>query len=134
MSFNRIIPLINQLILISHKQFRKITSFVNWDQFYELLESVKHHISIMAVKWNPSMPGFVKLNSDGCSKGNPGLSGGGEIIRDEHDRMISAYATSLGLKTNNLADALALKIGVDWCRNTGITKLEIECDSKLLVD
>lgn len=48
--------------------------------------------------------------------------------------MIAAYATLLGCMTNNIAEALALKIGIEWCRNNDITYLQIECDSKLLVD
>ncbi|XP_075095190.1 uncharacterized protein LOC142173491 [Nicotiana tabacum] len=94
----------------------------------------KHHISSMVVKWNPPRNGFVKINSDGCSKGNPGPAGGGSIVRNDQGKIIISYAAPLGCMTNNMAEAMALKIGIEWCRNVGITELEIDYDSKLLVD
>lgn len=107
---------------------------MNWDKLYDVMNMAKHYISTTAVKWNLPRIGFAKLNSDGCSKGNLGPAGGGGIVRDDQDRVIVAYATPLGCMTNNMAEALTLKIGIEWCRNNGIADLEIGCDSKLLVD
>lgn len=42
----------------------------------------KKLIKIMAVSWSKPPIGLFKLNSDGASKGNPGPSGGGGIVRD----------------------------------------------------
>lgn len=36
----------------------------------------------IVTKWIRPIISFVKVNSDGCSKGNPGLSGGGSLLRD----------------------------------------------------
>jgi len=33
--------------------------------------------------WKPPPHGFLKVNIDGASKGNPGLAGFGGVIRDE---------------------------------------------------
>lgn len=56
------------------------------------------------------------------------------IARNDQGKMITAYATPLECMTNNMAESMALKTGIEWCRNAGITDLEIECDPKLLVD
>jgi len=45
----------------------------------------------------------MKLNSDGCSKGNSGPSGGCGVVRDQSGMFVHAYAISLGIKTNNMA-------------------------------
>lgn len=135
MSYYRIIPANNQqLILITHEQFLNIPPYTSCEKFYEVMNMAKQHISSMVVKWNPPRNVFVKLKSDGCSKGNPGPAGGGGIIRNDQGKMIMAYAAPLGCMTNNMVGVMALKTGINWCRNAGITKIEIECDSKLLVD
>ena len=36
-----------------------------------------------------------KLNSDGCSRGNPGVSGGGVVVRDREGKLIFGYSCSL---------------------------------------
>ncbi|XP_060195304.1 uncharacterized protein LOC132624561 [Lycium barbarum] len=79
-------------------------------------------------------PGFMKLNSDGCSKGSPGLSGAGGVIRIEVGKLIKAYAAPLGISTNNMVETLALKIDIEWCYRNRIKKLETETDSKLLTE
>jgi hypothetical protein len=33
-------------------------------------------------KWEPPPQGFIKLNYDGASKGNPGQAGAGGLFRD----------------------------------------------------
>lgn len=38
------------------------------------------------IKWVKHEPGWVKLNTDGTAKGNPGLVGAVGIIRDESVR------------------------------------------------
>lgn len=35
------------------------------------------------IRWSKSVSGWVKLNTDGSSLGNPGLVGGGGLIRDK---------------------------------------------------
>ncbi|XP_019052686.1 PREDICTED: uncharacterized protein LOC109114475 [Nelumbo nucifera] len=40
--------------------------------------------SVMSVSWTPSPAGFMKLNFDGSSMGNPGQSGIGGVFRDEN--------------------------------------------------
>lgn len=39
---------------------------------------------VCAVKWDKPPIGLVKLNSDGASRGNPGLSGGEGVIQDTY--------------------------------------------------
>lgn len=41
------------------------------------------HAACIITKWMKPRRNFVKLNSDGCSKENPGLSGGGVLLRND---------------------------------------------------
>ncbi|MCD7453777.1 hypothetical protein HAX54_022068, partial [Datura stramonium] len=58
----------------------------------------------------------------------------GGIIRDNGGNLVNAYAVPLGVMTNNNAEAMALKCGLECYTDLCIQKLEIECDSKLLVE
>lgn len=54
----------------------------------------------------------MKLNSDGCSKGNLGQYGGGEIIRDEKGHLINAYVAVLGHNINNMAEVMTSELAL----------------------
>jgi hypothetical protein len=46
--------------------------------------------------WIPPQTGFLKLNFDGASKGNPGKAGEGGVIKDSGGEIIRMYAASIG--------------------------------------
>ncbi|KAL0421826.1 UNVERIFIED_CONTAM: hypothetical protein Slati_3205500 [Sesamum latifolium] len=56
------------------------------------------------VRWQQPRDGWCKLNGDGASKGNPGPSGAGGLIRDNHGRLVVALAEFLGEQTNMFAE------------------------------
>ncbi|KAF5461917.1 hypothetical protein F2P56_017977 [Juglans regia] len=66
---------------------------------------------VRVVKWHRPRQGWVKLNTDGSSFGNPGTSGAGGVIRDEDGRLLLAYSVPLGLGTNNFAELRSLLEG-----------------------
>ena len=82
------------------------------------------------------MPDFVKLNVDGASRGNPGHSGGGGIIRNHNGDLLKAYSNYYGFCSNMVAEFRALKDGIYLALEMGIdlSKLIVESDSKVLVD
>ena len=51
--------------------------------------------------WTPPLVGFVKLNLDGASKGNPRSVGYGGVFKDTTGEIIHTYASSLVQDTNN---------------------------------
>ncbi|XP_060195288.1 uncharacterized protein LOC132624540 [Lycium barbarum] len=123
-----------KLVMVTHKQFQNVDPYISWMQFIKIIEQAKTCIKSFPVKWSFPADGCVKLNTDGCSKGNPGNNGGGGVIRNNRGFLIAAYGINFGITTNNVAEALAMKIGIDWCTQNGYKCLDIESDSKLLVD
>jgi hypothetical protein len=67
--------------------------------------------------WKPPPEGSLKLNFDGASKGNPGRTGMGGVIRDSQGKIIRLYTGSLGNSTNNAAEFGALETA--WRYYTG---------------
>lgn len=56
------------------------------------------------VRWlNPSSNWF-KLNSNGSSRGNPGLAGGGGLIRNDKGEWVKGYARAIDITTSVAAE------------------------------
>ncbi|XP_071917134.1 uncharacterized protein [Coffea arabica] len=95
------------------------------------LPSLKYGFTI--VGWKPSATGQLTLNTDGCSKGNPGMSGGGGVIRDSDGHLVFAFSAFLGEETSLRAEILALLIGLRLCVGRGVATPFVQSDSAVLV-
>lgn len=78
------------------------------------------------------------IHADGGSRGNPGPSGAGAMIRDHLGNSVASVSQFLGSRTNNYAeyeavilafDALAKLVG----KNSSSTDVEVKMDSELVV-
>ncbi|XP_071918898.1 uncharacterized protein [Coffea arabica] len=77
---------------------------------------------------------MFKLNIDGCSKGNPGLSGGGGILRDGSGKFIFAFASCFDVTTSLQGEAKALALGLSFCAQRNfLQQLVVESDSLVLL-
>ena len=77
---------------------------------------------------------MIHTNSDGGSRGNPGLGAIGVIVRD-NEKILPKYSAKIGkLVTNNIAEYEALIKALELA--TRYTKGEITCflDSELVVN
>lgn len=77
--------------------------------------SVEAKTKCVVTRWLKPVLGRVKLNCDGCSKGNPGLIAGGSILRMHTGEMVWAQADFYQVQTNMYAEAMALLQGVRKC-------------------
>jgi ribonuclease HI len=84
--------------------------------------------------WSPPPEGYIKLNFDGASKGNPGEAGYGTVFRDHQGHIVIISAGSLGHSTNNNAELWGLLNGLRIARANGFTKLIAEGDSQLIIN
>jgi ribonuclease HI len=85
-------------------------------------------------KWSPPPPGWYKLNFDGASRGNPGLSGIGCIINNEDGQWLLKRAKLINPTSNNLAELEAVLEGIKLCLKLGLTKVIIEGDSQIVIN
>ncbi len=84
--------------------------------------------------WLLPPDGWSKANFDGASKGNPGPSGCGGIIRNSYGEGIAAFASPLGIQTIHLAEARAASKVVKLAFEAKITKLWLVGDSKNIIN
>jgi ribonuclease HI len=73
------------------------------------------------------------LNTDGGARGNPGPAGIGVVLRTEDGEVVGEIARGIGLATNNVAEYQALIAGLELAHEYGITEIEIQVDSDLVV-
>ncbi|GLJ13809.1 hypothetical protein SUGI_0220390 [Cryptomeria japonica] len=86
------------------------------------------------VKWKPPPSGWKKMNFDGASKGNLGLSGYGVVIRDEKGNLIGVVCGQVGFVSNNIVEITTLEEGLKWAYANGVSKVVIEGDSKVVLN
>ena len=69
---------------------------------------------------------------DGASRGNPGPSGVGVVIKDASGKVIKNIKKYIGVATNNVAEYNAFLCAIDEAKKLGFTKIKIYLDSELL--
>jgi ribonuclease HI len=86
------------------------------------------------VKWNPLPLGWFKLNTDGSSLGNPGLAGGGGVIRNHVGDWVGGFSRAICVTTSVQAELRVLKDGLKLVIDLGILNFEIEMHSLVAVE
>lgn len=91
-------------------------------------------IIVRPIRWSKPVAGWLKLNTDGSSLGNPGLARGGGLIRNEEGGWVVRFARKIGITTSFLAELWALRNSLNLCVNRSILAVEVELDAKSIVD
>jgi len=86
------------------------------------------------IGWRYPPIDWVKVNVDGCSKGNPGVAGAGGVIRDAMGKWIVGFAINIGICTSVGAELWAIANGLQLAWSKGFRKIILESDSSLAVD
>ena len=89
---------------------------------------------VRPIRWSKPIAGWLKLNTDGSSLGNPGLAGGGGLIRNEEGGWVAGFARKIGITTSFLAELWALRDGLSLCVDRSILAVDVELDAKSIVD
>ncbi len=71
--------------------------------------------------------------TDGASRGNPGPSAIGAIIKDEQGRLITSISQGIGDATNNQAEYRAIIAALENAIRLGANQVDICSDSELVV-
>ena len=74
------------------------------------------------------------IYTDGGSRGNPGPSATGIVIKNSEGKILKAYGEYLGKQTNNYTEYMALISGLKTAKKLGATEVECIVDSKLVCE
>lgn len=70
---------------------------------------------------------------DGGSRGNPGPSASGVVIKTTNGKLVGEYCEYLGEKTNNFAEYSAVILALEKLRELKIDEADFFLDSQLVV-
>jgi hypothetical protein len=83
--------------------------------------------------WTPPPSGFIKINFDGASRGNPGPAGFVSVLRNHVGEIIHLVAGFLGENTNNVAELLSLIRGLQVATHNQYHQVIVEGDSQIII-
>lgn len=76
----------------------------------------------------------IVVYSDGGSRGNPGPSAAGFVIKDAQDQLTHEGGAYLGITTNNQAEYHGVRLGLEKARELGVKTVDFNIDSMLVVN
>jgi len=97
-----------------------------------MLPQIKISLKNVAANIYPE-PNFI-MNFDGCSKGNPGLSGAGAVIYYLDDEIWSSSLFVGKNSTNNQSEYSGLILGLQKAIEMNIKTLLVKGDSQLVIN
>lgn len=89
---------------------------------------------VKRVCWEKPPFGWVKLNIDGSTDGNPGLAGYGGLLRDDHGNWLVGFARRIGTTTSFVVELWGHRDDLSLCYNLNIPSIIVELDDKAIVD
>ncbi|XP_071928018.1 uncharacterized protein [Coffea arabica] len=121
---------IQSMVGIHFKQLIRLQSFC---QLYDWSKAPGGTVVYQGIRWETKETGRYTLNTDGCAKGNPGIGGGGGILRDSTGLPMIGFSAYLGETTCLRAEACALLIGLQICIHNGFGNICVQSDSLVLI-
>ena len=76
----------------------------------------------------------LHIYTDGGSRGNPGPSSTGIVIKNEEGQNVANYGEYLGKQTNNYAEYMAIISGLKKAKELGADEVDCIVDSKLVCE
>ena len=87
---------------------------------------------MLEIKWTPPDDGWVKLDVDGASRGNPGEAGCGGLMRDATRRWLGDYTCNFGICNALTAEIWGALNGLHLAWELGFRKVILKSDSRVM--
>ena len=86
------------------------------------------------IGWMPPRVGWMKLNTDGASHGNPGPASARGVLRNGEGEWCGGFALNIGRCSAPLTELWGVYYGLVIGWEKGISRLELEVDSIMVVE
>ncbi|XP_070011225.1 uncharacterized protein [Nicotiana sylvestris] len=103
-----------------------------WQDLLTMMENFTPKLKVTKVMWEFPSAGWLKVNTDGASRGNPGRSSIGFCIRNENGDIVKSVGKEIEETTNIVAEAKAIVEALRFCRFQQYSHVWLQTDSMLL--
>ncbi|XP_070021012.1 uncharacterized protein [Nicotiana sylvestris] len=103
-----------------------------WQDLLAMMENFTPKLKVTKVMWEFPSAGWLKVNTNGASRGNPGRSSIGFYIRNENGDIVKSLGKEIEETTNTVAEAKAMVEALRFCRFQQYSHVWIQTDSMLL--
>ncbi|WMV31014.1 hypothetical protein MTR67_024399 [Solanum verrucosum] len=119
--------IVHRLIKANYPWLKNIP--LQWSGMFDLLQRYRPTLFYHIVRWTRPKEGWVKCNTDGASRGNPGMSSYGFCLRDSSGDLLYAEAKIIGFATNMVAEITTIWKAMRYCKEQGYANILLETDS-----
>ncbi|KAH0679245.1 hypothetical protein KY284_020330 [Solanum tuberosum] len=105
-----------------------------WPQIVAQLDNYRPSFRHTIVRWSPPPAGLVKCNTDGASKGKPGPSSASFCEIDHNGNLVGAKGVKLTDSYNLVAEATAIREGLQYCLDKHFHQIVIETNSLSMIN
>ncbi|KAH6818323.1 hypothetical protein C2S51_001926 [Perilla frutescens var. frutescens] len=89
---------------------------------------------IISVSWRPPPTGWIKINTDGSSRGAPGVMATGGVFRRSDGSVFGCFHTAEAIGFAFLAELLAVLVALEWAHSLSLDFIWLEADSIYVVN
>lgn len=104
----------------------------SWPNIMDALQAYKDTFQTIIVRWFPPQNPWLKGNTDGSSRGNSGPSSIAFGIRDVDENLVVAKGSTIPDTTSLVAEVIAIRECLLYCRENSIAHIMIEIDSRIM--
>nr|XP_016504579.1 PREDICTED: uncharacterized protein LOC107822538 [Nicotiana tabacum] len=103
-----------------------------WPDMLKMMDQFTPNLRYTKVNWDFPEQGWVKVNTDGASRGNPGRSSIGFVLRNEEGDVLYACGKEIQEGTNSVAEAKAISEALKFCVQHDYVLIDLHTDSMVL--
>ncbi|XP_070021738.1 uncharacterized protein [Nicotiana sylvestris] len=103
-----------------------------WQDLLAMMENFTPKLKVTKVMWEFPSAGWLKVNTDGALRGNPGRISIGFCIRNENGDIVKSVGKDIEETTNTVAEAKAMVEALRFCRFQQYSHVWLQTDSMIL--
>ncbi|XP_019237995.1 PREDICTED: uncharacterized protein LOC109218121 [Nicotiana attenuata] len=103
-----------------------------WPDLLHILESCLPMLIYTKVLWDCPSSGWIKVNTDEASRGNPGRSSIGYVLRNEEGDLVYGCGKEVQEGTNTEAEAKAILEAMKFCVENDYVLIKLHTNSMML--
>ncbi|XP_070040637.1 uncharacterized protein [Nicotiana tomentosiformis] len=103
-----------------------------WPDLINMMEQYTPKLNYTKVLWEFLDQGWIKVNTDGASKGNPGRSSFGYVLRNEEGNFVFSCGKEIQEGINIEAEVRAILEALKYCVDNEYILTDLHTDSMLV--